>query len=220
MVGRVPSLMGDNLRQLLISVTQRDGRKLTQAYQNLGFFLPGADLVRIAEAQNAVLDRIWGRNLLDLSRPDPAELEELGQEFRDLLFDFPFQIPQDFIYLGRALGIVSGLVAQLDEQINPWYYVEKYGEALLVSQEGQKFGLETAWELVRPYLTTPAQVQRLLTLAENGRLRVQTDRETLRQYERIEKRIGQLSWSILSAAGMLSGTLLYLYRKGGGKSEK
>lgn len=220
MVGRVPTLMGDNLRQVLISVTQRDGRKLTEAYQNLGFFLPGADLVRIAEAQNAVLDRIWGRNLLDLARPDPKELEELGQEFRDLLFDFPFQIPQDFIYLGRALGIVSGLVAQLDEQINPWYFVEKYGEALVTSREGQRFGLETAWQLVRPYLNTPAQVQRLLTLAENGRLRVQSDRETLRQYERIEKRIGQLGWSILGAAGMLSGTLLYLYRKGRGESDK
>jgi predicted unusual protein kinase regulating ubiquinone biosynthesis (AarF/ABC1/UbiB family) len=220
MVGRVPSLMGDNLRQVLISVTQRDGRKLTEAYQNLGFFLPGADLLRIAEAQNAVLDRIWGRNLLDLARPDPAELEELGQEFRDLLFDFPFQIPQDFIYLGRALGIVSGLMAQLDEQINPWYYIEKYGEALVASRDGQKFGLETAWQLVRPYLTTPAQVQRLLTLVENGRLRVQSDRETLRQYERIEKRIGQLGWSILGAAGMLSGTLLYLYHKGRGESEK
>ena len=214
MVGRVPTLMGDNLRQLLISVTQRDGRKLTEAYQNLGFFLPGADLVRIAEAQDAVLDRIWGRNLLDLARPDPAEIEELGQEFRDLLFDFPFQIPQDFIYLGRALGIVSGLVSQLDEQINPWYFIEKYGESLLTSREGQRFGLETAWQLIRPYLSTPAQVQRLLTLAENGRLRVQTDRETLRQYERIEKRIGQLGWSIMGAAGMLSGTLLYLYRKG------
>jgi predicted unusual protein kinase regulating ubiquinone biosynthesis (AarF/ABC1/UbiB family) len=213
MVGRVPSLMGDNLRQVLVSVTQRDGRKLTEAYQRLGFFLPGADLVRIAEAQNAVLDRIWGRNLLDLARPDPAELEELGQEFRDLLFDFPFQIPQDFIYLGRALGIVSGLVAQLDQQINPWYYIEKYGEALVANREGQRFGLETAWQLVRPYLNTPAQVQRLLTLAENGRLRVQTDRETLRQYERIEKKIGQLGWSILGAAGMLSGTLLYLNRK-------
>ncbi|MCB8979343.1 MAG: AarF/ABC1/UbiB kinase family protein [Ardenticatenaceae bacterium] len=219
MVGRVPSLMGDNLRQVLVSVTQRDGRKLTEAYQNLGFFLPGADMVRIAEAQNAVLDRIWGRNLLDLSRPDPAEIEELGQEFRDLLFDFPFQIPQDFIYLGRALGIVSGLVAQLDEQINPWYYIEKYGEALVASRDGQRFGLETAWQLVRPYLNTPAQVQRLLTLAENGRLRVQTDRDTLRQYERIEKRIGQLGWSILGAAGMLSGTLLYLNRKEKEKGE-
>ena len=213
MVGRVPTLMGDNLRQVLISVTQRDGRRLTEAYQNLGFFLPGADMVRIAEAQEAVLDRIWGRNLLDLARPDPAEIEELGQEFRDLLFDFPFQIPQDFIYLGRALGIVSGLVAQLDERINPWYYIEKYGEALVSSQEGQRFGLETAWSLVQPYLNTPSQVKRLLTLAENGRLRVQSDRETLRQYERIEKKIGQLGWSILGAAGMLSGTLLYLNRK-------
>ena len=93
------------------------------------------------------------------------------------------------------------------------------GEALVASRDGQRFGLETAWQLVRPYLNTPAQVQRLLTLAENGRLRVQTDRDTLRQYERIEKRIGQLGWSILGAAGMLSGTLLYLNRKEKEKGE-
>ena len=89
--------------------------------------------------------------MLDLARPDPAELEELGQEFRDLLFDFPFQIPQDFIYLGRALGIVSGLVAQLDEQINPWYYIEKYGEALLASHSGQRFGRFVVEGMKRPY---------------------------------------------------------------------
>ncbi|HUM71821.1 MAG TPA: AarF/UbiB family protein, partial [Chloroflexota bacterium] len=126
MVGRVPDLMGENLRQVLISVLQKDGRALTQAYARLGFFLPGADLDRIAEAQTAVLERIWGRSLLELTRPDPKEIQEIGEEFRDLLFEFPIQIPQDFIYLGRAIGMVSGLVSQLDEEINPWYYFEKY----------------------------------------------------------------------------------------------
>jgi hypothetical protein len=43
-------------------------------------------------------------------------------------------------------------------------------------------------------------------------LQVQTDRETLRQYEKIERRIGQLGWSILGAAGMISATLLFLNR--------
>lgn len=215
MVGRVPGLMGDNLRKLLVSVTRRDARQLTEAYQDLGFFLPGADLERIIEAQEVLLNRIWGRNLLELARPDPREVQELGKEFRDILFDFPFQIPQDFIYLGRALGMVSGLVSQLDPEINPWYQIEKFGEAIIASQTTREWSWDTIWELARPYFAIPGQLQRIVTAAENGRLRIQTtpDRDTQRRLDQLEKRIRQLNWSILGAAGIVSATLLYLRRK-------
>lgn len=219
MVGKVPELVGDNLRKLLISVTQRDAQQLTEAYNNLGFFLPGADLGRITEAQSAVLDRIYGRNLLDLARPDPQEVEELGQEFRDLLFDFPFQIPQDFIYLGRAVSMMSGLVSGLDSQINPWYYIEKFGEELVSNDAIRQFSVDALLDLIRPYLETPRRIRRIIQDAESGRLRVQAvaDKESLRRQEQLEKKLSQLSWSILGAAGMLSATLVYLQRK---KDEK
>jgi predicted unusual protein kinase regulating ubiquinone biosynthesis (AarF/ABC1/UbiB family) len=215
MVGRVPNLVGQNLRRVIISVVQRDAEQLTAAYDDLGFFLPGADLERIAEAQTAVLDRIWGRNLLDLASPDPKEMQELGQEFRDLLFEFPFQVPQDFIYLGRAMGMISGLVSQLDPEINPWYQLERYGEALLASEVSEEFSVETLLALIRPYLDTPHQVHQVVEQALSGRLRVRTeyDRETMRRLIRLEKRLQQLNWSILGAAGLISATLLYLLRK-------
>ncbi|MCP4425504.1 MAG: AarF/ABC1/UbiB kinase family protein [Chloroflexi bacterium] len=215
MVGRVPDLMGDNLRKVMISVTQRDAQQLTEAYNDMGFFLPGANLDRIAEAQATVLDRIWGRNLLDLARPDPKEMQELGFEFRDLLFEFPFQVPQDFVYLGRCLGMVSGLVSLLDPEINPWHQIEKFGEELIKSQDMREFSVETAWQLVRPYLSTPIRVQKLLDTVEKGRLRVQPvpNRETLRRLDRIEKRLSQLVWSIFGAAGMIAGTLIYLFKR-------
>lgn len=222
MVGRVPDLVGDNLSKLLISVTTKDAEQLTDAYKNLGFFLPGADLERITEAQSVVLERIYGRNLMELARPDPDEVQELGEEFRDLLFDFPFQVPQDFIYLGRAIGMVSGLVSQLDEQINPWYFIEKFGKDLIRGQGTKPFTLETAVELIKPYLSTPGRIRRIIQDAEKGRLRVQPvpDRETIRRQERLEKKISQLSWSILGAAGMVSATLLWLQRKKDGDSKQ
>lgn len=209
MVGRVPQLMGDNLRKVLISVTQRDARQLTEAYKNLGFFLPGADLERIIEAQEVLLERIWGRKLLDLARPDPAEVQELGREFRDILFDFPFQIPQDFIYLGRALGMVSGLISVLNPDINPWYQIERYGEELIGIPKTAQAGLETVWDLLRPYVSTPGRVQRLLTAVENGRFRlpITSDRETLQRLEKLDKRLNQLSWSILGAASLISAVI-------------
>lgn len=218
MAVRLPKAMGENLRKVLIGVTQRDARQLTETYRDLGFFLPGADLDRITEAQEAVLNQIWGRNLLDLTQPDPREIEAIGREFRDLLYAFPFQIPQDFIYLGRALGMISGLVSQLDPHINPWRQIERYGEQLLRSQSLSQLrdrGLLGLLELLRPYLETPQRIQRLLEEAEKGRLRVQlkTDRDVLHQQERMEKRVGQLGWSIVSAAGILSATLIYLERR-------
>ncbi len=218
MVGRVPSLMGANLRKIMIAVTMRDARQLTEAYQDLGFFLPGADTERIIEAQTVLLDRIWGRKLLDLANPDPKEVQELTAQFRDLLFDFPFQIPQDFIYLGRALGMVSGLISQLDPEINPWYTIEKYGEELIQRQGASALG-EMSWEVllegIRPYLEMPPRILRLLEMAESGRLTIQQkpDAATKRQQERLESRLNRLSWSILGAAGMLSATLLYIFRK-------
>lgn len=216
MVGHIPELMGQNLRKILVGVTQRDAAKLTAAYNELGFFLPSADLERITEAQEQLLDQIWGRKLLDLAQPDPQELEELGQEFRDILFDFPFQIPQDFIYLGRALGMVSGLVSQLNPEINPWYKIEQYGKELIRGdQRAQEFTRDTLLDLVRPYLDAPRRVRHVIEAAEKGKLKVQTipARETQQQLDRIERRIGQLSWSILGAASIISATLLYLGRK-------
>lgn len=211
MVDSVPELMGENLRKLLVSITRRDAYELTGALQALGFFLPGADLDRITEAFGTLLDRVWGRKLLDLAQPDPREVQELSREFRDVLFDFPFQIPLNFIYLGRALGIVSGLVSQLNPEINPWYYFEKYGLEMIREQQTAEMSWQALLEAVRPYLETPGQVRRILFMLENGRLRVQSVRDD-ESNRRLEKRLAQLSWSLLGAAGMVSATLLYLNR--------
>ncbi|HRO23574.1 MAG TPA: hypothetical protein PLR07_04635, partial [Promineifilum sp.] len=120
----------------------------------------------------------------------------------------------------RAFGMLMGLVSQLDPQINPWRQVERYGQQLVRSQtltHLRDLGLAGLVETIRPYLDTPFRIQRLLEEAEKGRLRVQlkTDRDALHQQERLEKRVGQLGWSIVSAAGILSATLIYLDRRRG-----
>jgi predicted unusual protein kinase regulating ubiquinone biosynthesis (AarF/ABC1/UbiB family) len=217
MVGEIPSLMGNNLRKIMISIMQRDSRQLVETYQDLGFLLPGADLERIVEAQTTVLNHMWGKKLLEISRPDPKEVQELTSEFRDLLFDMPFQIPQDFIYLGRAFGMVTGLVSQLDPDINPWHTVEKYGQELLRSRRQEQFSdlsTEMLLEGIRPYLELPPRILRLLEMAENGRLVVQSRPDSIsqRQQEKINRRLNFLSWSILGSASMISATLWYFLR--------
>lgn len=212
MVGHIEDLMGDNLRRVLVSVTQRDARGLTEAYNDLGFFLPGTDLDRITEAQERILDQLWGRNLLELSQPDPREMQELGQEFRDLLFEFPFQVPQDFVFLGRALGMLSGLATLLDPNINPWHLAERYGREIISSREALDISFTALAEWLKLFIFLPSQLNRVLVAAEGGRLRVHTqpDRSLVRQLNRIERRLNRPNWSLLAAATLLSGTILYI----------
>ena len=111
--------------------------------------------------------------------------------------------------------MVSGLVSLLDPEINPFYFIEKFGERVIAEQDVAELTLEAILQRIRPYLTTPARLNRVIEAAESGQLRVKSvpAPETLRHYDRLEKRLGQLAWSILGSAAMISGTVLYWLRR-------
>ena len=223
MIGQLPPELIQNMGTVLVGLVQQDARAIINAYDRMGFFLPGTDLERIIEAQAAIMARLDGRNLRELSNPDPEEIKEVGMEFRDILFDFPFQVPQNFVYLGRALGILAGIASSLYPDINPWHQIEKYGLQLIAKERATNFitveSFSDLMQSLRPYLKLPSQVQRVVAAAESGKLRIQSqDPQALRRLDRLERRVGFLNWTVLAAAGMLSGTLIYLSRTFNGKS--
>lgn len=217
MIGRLPAELRENMGQVLIGLVQKDSRRLVNAYSQMGFFLPGTDLERIIEAQDFMMERLDGRNLMEMANPDPEEMREIGMEFRDILFDLPFQVPQNFVYLGRALGILSGIASALHPTINPWYSIQGYGMELLNLERQLDFSfdsLESIVQSVTPYLRLPGQIQRVVHAAENGKLRITSnDPNAARRLDRLERRLGWMNVSIVAASAILSGTLLYLNRE-------
>ncbi len=212
MMGHIKEPLSQNLQKVLVSVARQDAHTLTQACADMGFFLPGTDLERIEEALTVLLERVWGRKLLEMARPDPAEVRELSLEFRDILFELPFQVPQDFVYLGRAVGMISGLASLLNPEINPWYQFEKFALEVVQSQPMNLFSLEQVGSELRGLLAMPARARRLLEAAESGKLRIRSlpDPQTTRRLERLEKRVNQLNWGLVSTASLVSGTVLYV----------
>ncbi|MEM6528991.1 MAG: hypothetical protein AAF653_11905, partial [Chloroflexota bacterium] len=93
--------------------------------------LPGADVERIEQASKAAFDQVWGMSMTDLSNVDYEVMERLGNEFNDLLFDMPFRMPQNFIYLARTMGILSGMCTSLDPNFNPWAELQPYTEKMM-----------------------------------------------------------------------------------------
>ena len=132
MVGTLTPQIGNGLIGTMAAVVTRDVNKLVQSYSELGFLLPGADTDRLTEATHAVFDQVWGLPMEEITNISYGDVANIGKEFNDLLFAMPFQVPQDFIYLGRTVGILSGLSTSLDPSFNPWNEIQPYAQKLIV----------------------------------------------------------------------------------------
>ena len=138
MTGSLSHEIADGMVTTLHAVLNRDVRAMVKSYEKLGFLLKGADTDRIIEATQAAFDEVWGLSMSELRTLDLNKLSEIGDEFNDLIFDMPFYIPQDFIYLGRTISILTGMCTLLDEHYNPWTELIPYTETLLA----RGFGLD------------------------------------------------------------------------------
>jgi predicted unusual protein kinase regulating ubiquinone biosynthesis (AarF/ABC1/UbiB family) len=120
MTGSLTVELTQGIIQTLEAVITQDADKLVTAYEDLGFLLPSADNKRIRQAVQVAFDEVWGMSMADMRDMDFDRAVQIGEQFNDLLFDLPFRVPQDFIYLGRTVGILSGMSTALDPAFNPW----------------------------------------------------------------------------------------------------
>lgn len=157
MTGTLTREIADGIVDTLLAVVARDAPKLIRSYDRLGFILPGADLKRIEEAATAAFNEVWGLSMTEIRDMDYDRAANLAGEFSDLIKSMPFYLPQDFIYLGRTVSILSGMCTQLDPTFNPWHELEPYAQKLALQGFGAQMGVSaeslTPWGVVRSVFT-------------------------------------------------------------------
>ncbi len=210
MVGRMPENLRDGLRDAIIAIGTKDAARLVSAYQTLGVLLPGADtkLIELAGAQ--LFDRFWGKTVSELRKIDHAEMMKFGLQFRELMFSMPFQLPQDLLFLGRTLAILSGMCSGLDPHFNVWGEVTPYA-AKLISQEGTsnwRTWLDEAGKILQILIALPGRTERVLTQIERGELSVQVP-QLNRQVMFIEKSLNRLAGGVIFCGLLIAGAVLY-----------
>jgi predicted unusual protein kinase regulating ubiquinone biosynthesis (AarF/ABC1/UbiB family) len=135
MTGSLTREIVQGLINTMTAVITRDANKLVDSYQELGFLLPSADKRRIVEATEIVFNQVWGLNMTDIASIDFQVMSNIGREFNDLLHDMPFRVPQDFVYLGRTLGILTGMATKLDPNYNPWSEIQRWLQHLITTDK-------------------------------------------------------------------------------------
>lgn len=209
MVGTVPPNLMAGLRELLIGVGMNDAARVVKAYQMMDILLPGADLLQIERASAHVFERFWGKNMTELTSVSFEDVMELTTEFRDLLFAMPFQIPQNIVFLGRAVGILSGMCTGLDPNFNLWDHLAPYARKLLAEEAT----FENRWQkleaLGKGFLAVPRKIDTILNKIDRGEIAVRTP-ELNQQAQLLEHAVHQVSGSLTFAALLLGGIQFYL----------
>ena len=210
MVGRVPENLRAGLREVLIAIGTQDAARLVAGYKTLGVLLPSADLKLMEMASTQLFDRFWGMSMSELREIDHAEMMRFGLQFRELLLDLPFQLPQNLLMLGRTVALLSGMCTGLDPEFNLWTSISPYATKLIADEGGSnwKTWLAEATKIFQVLIGLPGRADRVLATIERGELSVRTPMLDL-QVRRLERSVGRLNGGLVFSAMLLAGAVLH-----------
>ncbi|MET0843026.1 MAG: AarF/UbiB family protein [Mycetocola sp.] len=209
MMGEVPPGLRKGLRRVLIAAASRDGRGMVDGIRDVGVLLPSAETAELERAMTQLFARFGGMGFAELAEVDPREFRAFAIEFGDVVRSLPFQFPENFLLIIRAMGLVSGMCSSLNPAFNIWDAVEPYAGQLIRQESGnvvQAFAKQAA-SVAGTVARLPQRLDDLTTRIEEGRVAVQNPR--------LERRLGSLERTarrvisaVLFAALFLGGILL------------
>ena len=209
MMGEVPAGLATGLRRTLIAAASRDGVGMVDGIREVGVLLPAADTVELERAMTKAFARFGGMGFAELQRVDPREFKAFAIEFGDLVRALPFQFPENFLLVIRALSLTSGVCSSLNPQFNVWNAVEPYAGKLIRSESGnvaQAF-LGQARDTAGLLLRLPSRLDRTLTRLEEGKLAVRSP-EVERRLGAVERATRRVISAVLFAALFIGGLIL------------
>ena len=211
MTGTLPDNTFKGLREVLIAVGTRDAHRLVQAYQTLDLLLPGAETELLERASQRVFESMWGKSTAQMKEMHQEDAREFVDEFGDLLYEMPFQIPENFISLGRCVSILSGMCTGLDPKFNVWTSLAPYAGKLVESDGGSKWQtlLDELGKMLQLILALPGKTDSLISRMEQGRLEVRTPSLT-REVQRLERSQRKTAGAVVFGAFLLSAVQVYL----------
>ncbi len=212
MVGQISQTVRSGLRELVIGIAAQDTQRLMRSYQMLGVLLPGADTRRIEQAEVEMFRQFGGKSMKELRQISLEEIKSFAEQYRQILYDMPFQIPQNLIFLGRTAAILSGLCTALDADFNVWESLQPYERKLIAEEAAEKdleYWLKEAGVLLQSMLIIPRQVQATLQRIEHGDINARMPRLEA-QMSKLDRTMRQAGLSVSFSALLIGGVQLYI----------
>ncbi|MGQ9480625.1 MAG: ABC1 kinase family protein [Chloroflexus sp.] len=210
MVGHLPPQTMEIMRQGVLGLATNDADRILNALEQLNMILPGADRRAIKAAIETMLRYSFNRTVRELTNLD---VEAIMAETKDLIYDLPFQIPQNLLYLGRALSMVAGLATEIYPDINLFQELRPFARAMLAQEQRNGNWVEKLQqeltELGQILIGLPRQMDAYYRAANRGELQTRSDLSRLeRSMKRVERATDRLMGGMLATGLFLGGVQL------------
>ncbi len=210
MVGELPNKTMEIIRSGMIGMATNDAERAVESLDKLGMILPGSDKRPIVQAFSIILHHTYDRTQRELTNMD---VEQVFGQTEHLIRDLPFQIPQNLIYLGRSISLVSGIVTGLNPDINLFAEVQPFAQQMIDRERREGNGTDTLRRELTTYgqiaATLPRQMDTYFKSANRGELQMKVDLSRLeRSMRRVERATVRLAGAIIAASLFVGGVLL------------
>ncbi len=211
MTGQLPPSIQSGLKDMLVGIGTRDSARVVKSFQTLDVLLPGADTNLLEKATARMFESFWGKTTPEMMNMHHDEALKFAYEFRGLMYEMPFQVPENMILLGRCVSILSGMCTGLDPNFNIWTNLAPYAQKMVQEDGGGawRIVLQEIVSTLQVLATLPKKADALLNRIEQGRLEVYSP-ELLYRLRKVEKGENQLIKVILFATFMIGGIQLFL----------
>ncbi len=205
MVGTLPSQTMDVIRRGVVGLATNDAERIVASLDQLNMILPGSDRRPIVQAVEVLLRHSFNRTMREMTNLD---VEMIFDETKDIIYDLPFQIPQDLLYFGRALSMVAGLSTEICPDINLFQELQPFARMLLDEERRKSDWPQQLQKELREMgqilLNLPRQMDNFYRSANRGELATRLD------LSRVERGIRRIEQSSDRLAGGLMVTGLFL----------
>ncbi|MDM8522094.1 AarF/UbiB family protein [Desulfococcaceae bacterium HSG8] len=215
----IPERLRAALREYAIGIGTHDAQRVVSSLVKAGTLLKTADMRRMEEAHEALFSHLWGVGVGKMRDVALKEARAFIKEYKDVIYEAPIQFQADTLFIARALGILSGMAANLDPDFDVWAktvpFAERYA-AEEILEHGEEWIKEAA-NLAQLMLKLPTRLEDIINQAQNGKLTVQTamSADTRKAVQRAEQAVNRLTWTVAAAALLVSGVNLHVGSTGG-----
>nr|WP_234407395.1 AarF/UbiB family protein [Microterricola viridarii] len=209
MMGEVSAGTRRGLRKLLVAAASRDGKGLVEAIRDVGVLVPSVETSELEHAMIQLFARFGGMGFAELREVDPREFRDFAVQFGDVVRSLPFQLPEHFLLIIRAMSLTSGVCSALDPDFNLWDSIEPYAAQLLRDERGNvvKDFAQQALDVAGVAWRLPKRVDGLITRIEDGSVAVQNPRLE-RRVARLERTARRVLSAILFGSLLITGAVL------------
>jgi predicted unusual protein kinase regulating ubiquinone biosynthesis (AarF/ABC1/UbiB family) len=177
----------------------------------LGILLPGADTTLLESAETEMFKRFWGKGMDELLQISMDEIHDMAYQFREIIYKLPFQLPQDLIFLGRAIGILSGMCTGLDPRLNVFDHIGPFSRKIIAEEATHdwNYWVKEAGGVAKKIITLPIRLDSLISKLERGEISF-NDPKLSSNVNRLEKTITKAVGAIIFAVFFLTAVQFFM----------